>query len=99
MSCTLNGLSPSALIAAGVANRVEGAVEDVDAAGPGIVGGVQQGLSQILADGQPGIIGARGGRLDKGCRAGVPGRDGTVIVGKDEVSGAAIAAAHFRDQE
>src|SRR5271165_4887735 len=74
------------------AHRSEGAVEYVDAAGR-IIDGVQLGRSRI--DGQPGVESARRRYLGKGRRADVPGRDGAVQVGKDEVSGSALPAVSY----
>ena len=73
------------------AHRSEGAVVDVDAAGPRIVGGIKARLGAV--DRQPGIDGPGSGRdLDKGRRAYVPGRDGSVQIGEDEMRRTTVAA-------
>ena len=53
------------------AHRGEGAVEDVDAAGPGLVRSVQLSLS--LVDGEAAVVGPRRCYLDEGRGACVPG--------------------------
>src|SRR5262249_8564789 len=64
----------------------EGAVEDVDPVlGP--VGGVEEAIARgVGRDGQAGVDGSRGRRLDHGRRSdtAVPGGDGAVEVGEDE---------------
>src|SRR6266850_718076 len=77
------------------AHRGEGAVEDVDAAGPGLVGGVQLSLS--LVNGESGVAGPRRRYLDKGRGARVPGGNRAVQVRKDEVRGTAVPAISHRE--
>src|SRR5271167_4088563 len=74
----------------------EGAVEDVDAAGPRIVSGIKARLSAV--DRQPGVDGPGGGDLDKGRRPRVPGRNGSVQIGEDEVRETTVSAIFHQER-
>jgi hypothetical protein len=69
--------------------RVEIAVEDIDAAERGI-GGVKERLCAVNR--QPRVTGPGGSAvLDKGRRAGVPSRNCSVQIGEDEVREFAVS--------
>ena len=75
-------------------HRSEGAVEDVNAARPIIIDGIQLCPSRV--DSQPRVESAWGGHLGKSRRTSVPRGDRAIQVGKDEVSRRAVPAVSYR---